>query len=212
MEQNISSNKQISQNFSNKSFSMKTLFIYVALFVIGILVGAYGYKSYFDKNPKTISTTIQETSQISPTPTFIPRTQYALLSQTCDSTECLFAAPANSFYPEGYGLLKGYYHQYQGVDWGDVKVTCDSLLIIGGSEKLTQHFKNLVEMHNGINAVDEKGNLLVNINLADLSNNDKQKILNSSFSNPVDVGVIRFTPRGTEANKCFSFIDIVSVK
>jgi len=212
MEKNISSNNQTAQNFSNKSFSMKTLPVYIALFVMGMLVGVYGYKSYSDKNPKNISTTIQNTSQISPTPTVIDKTKYELLSETCDNTECLFATKANDFYPEGYGLLNGYYHQYQGVDWGNVKVTCDSLLVTGGSEKLTLHFKDLIERHNGINALDEKGNLLVNISLKNLNNIDRQKVLNSSSSNPVTLGVIRFTPDATEANKCFSFVDIVSVK
>jgi len=127
----------------------------------------------------------------------------------CSDKKCLFQGPEAV---EGYGYLEGYYSTKKAIDWGDIPVTCDVLVTAGGSEELINDLLGWVKKGNTINAVDNKGSLMVNISLESLSTNDKNLIKNSTFNNTVKLKVVRVTPQGRAASACGSFVDIIAVQ
>lgn len=151
-----------------------------------------------------------------PTPTTAPVTNNLFdspyeLASGCDGTVCLFANKEEDVV-EGFASLQGYYRQYQAIDWGDRQVTCDSLLVTGGNKALIDSFKKQIDEGNGINKYDAAKNLLVNINISGADAATKKKILSSSVSKSVEIGVIRKTPQGRSGSTCFSFVDILYAK
>jgi hypothetical protein len=107
--------------------------------------------------------------------------------------------------------VKGYYKQYQGLDWGNIKVACDSLLVTGGNEQLIQGFKDGINNGNTINAFDENKNLLMNIEIPE-DEEIAQKIKNSTSSNQIELTVHRKEEEGRGVNKCYSFVNIISAQ
>lgn len=125
----------------------------------------------------------------------------------CTQEDCLYTYDG---YYQGFARLQGYHQKYETTYYGE-PVTCDVLVTTGGNEKLVTEFRERVESGNGINAiVDDQ--LLVKINLSDLSPSEKSLLENSSESNQVELGVLKEVSTGSDAPVCFSFVDIVHVK
>lgn len=127
---------------------------------------------------------------------------------TCHKEECLFNVNGSYL---GFAILKGYYKKYDATDWGNQKVSCDSLLTTDGNEKLINEFRKSSESGNALNKIIE-GQLLINIDLSDLSATDKSLIEQSSLEKQVEIGVIRRFEGGMGVSTCYSLVDIISVK
>jgi len=95
----------------------------------------------------------------------------------CSIKKCLFQG---SEAVEGYGYLEGYYSTKNAIDWGDVPVTCDVLVITGGSKELINDLKETVKRGNTVNSINEKGQLMVNISFDGLTESSKSLIRNSN--------------------------------
>lgn len=184
----------------------------IILLSIGVLIGyllagdtrVASQNSNLNPLPSTpVVATIPESNNQS-------QASYELTSE-CNGRECLFTNKGEEIV-EGYASLKGYYHEYESIDWGDKKITCSSLLITGGSQELINSFKQQIERGNTINKYDEMKNLLVNIDLSSIEMTSKQRIMASSVNSQIELGVIRKTPQGRGVSTCFSFVDILHVK
>jgi hypothetical protein len=201
--------KVVSRQPINKANSA---FIFISILLtlgVGFIAGYYftiGQANSLvekkDEQPLAIST--------APDSPRMNSSSYTLLSPTCNGEACLFSYEGRSEI-EGYAKLVGYYHKYEAAPWG-TPVTCDSLIITGGNEALIASFKQQIDEGNGINKYDDSQNLLVTVDVTKLAETEKQKILSSSPTAPVTLGVIRITPEGRDAPACFSFVDIVSVR
>lgn len=132
-----------------------------------------------------------------------------ILIDSCNADQCLFESE-DGYVLEGYGILEGYYEKAKRMDWGDIEVECDTLIVTGGSEPLINHLKDWAGQGNMINRIDQNNNLQVNINLS--SEADKNTIYSSTISNPIKLSVIRDTPQGRGAAACESFVEIIKVE
>lgn len=147
---------------------------------------------------------------LSPTPYKLPEN---VESRICgiENEECLFKQGSGYY---GYATLEGYYKKYDGTqwEWSNRKVDCDSLVTTGGSEELINEFKNSAQRGNTLNKfIDDKFH--ININLTELSLENKTLIQKSSPDRPIEIGVIRrFGLDGGAPTTCYSLVDIISVK
>ncbi len=152
-----------------------------------------------------------------PTPTITSSTKvsnswnYAELIDQCGVEQCLFKHPAEDSV-EGFGKLVGYYVQTDRVDWGDAPVKCDSFVVTDGSKALIDHFREWAEGGNGINRINDKGELVVNLDIENVNSDMQQEIKASKPGDTIELSVIRWTPVGRGASVCTSFVDIISVK
>lgn len=128
----------------------------------------------------------------------------------CNKSGCLFEDKSNSTVI-GFASLSGYYTTYSKKDWGDVDVTCDALVVTSGNTKLIGNLMAWIKQGNSINKLNDKGELVLNINLKSLSENIQQKIKSSSVSSLINLDVIRILPVGRGASACTSFVDIITV-
>lgn len=182
----------------------------LVLLVVG-LIGGYVLRSSQIMTPGTkdnineasLTTQISDQDQASPTPPMDENWE-------CGKKECLMKYD-NNYY--GFAVLQGYYKQYDGTkwEWGNQQVTCDSLLPTGGSEKLITEFKEFIEAGNTINKIID-GNLLINIDLSELTSAERTLLEQSSLSKPVEIGIVTRFSGGRGVSTCYSFFDIVSVR
>lgn len=126
----------------------------------------------------------------------------------CRKEECLFE---NSEAVEGYGKIKGYYREYEATDWGDTQVKCSAIITTGGSKELIDSLTSWIKKGNGVNKINDSGELMINIEMSDFDLNLKQQIISSSQDNQLEFSVIRRSPRAMGASTCTSFIDILSI-
>lgn len=127
----------------------------------------------------------------------------------CSSESCLYRSDSGL---EGYGKLKGYYVNYQAVDWGEEKVVCSALLITGGTKELTNDFKENIRRGNTLNKLSRNNELLVNIDLDKMDKGIKEKVLTSKPGQEVKLDVIRRFEDGMSVSTCYSLIDIIKVE
>lgn len=137
--------------------------------------------------------------------------QSEMASEDCDIGECLFNDKENNAVI-GYATINGYYTKYTQKDWGDTQVTCEAFVIKDGSRALIDNFREWVKEGNSINKINDKGELVVNIDVEALPINIKSEIRASSSQKPINLAVIRNKPRGMGASGCFSFLEIIAVR
>lgn len=152
------------------------------------------------------------TKQI-PTPTelpFGPNTIKDTYYPKCNKNECLYKFESSYL---GYATLKGYYQQYDGTEWewGRQEAICDSLVVTDGTDVLIEEFENDARNKNNLNKFID-GKFYVNLNLTDLTSDQKNAILESSPNNPIEIGVIRKFMAGAGVSTCYSLVDIIFVK
>jgi len=173
--------------------------IIVALLVV-IFVGLAGYFTFIQKPESFIpnqvtNTTAPNTTSPSPSPTNVVKV----------------SEPES----ERGVSIKGYFFRKNTTDWGDVPVTCDTLVVTsinGGDRSLIGEFIQWVKDGNAVNALDEKsGNLILNLDLDELSQTEKQKILSSTPQNTVELKVINTRSDGRGVPACYSFVQILEV-
>lgn len=202
---------------NQKGFFPIILGVLVLLLIVG--AGAYylglkGSNLITGTNQYSVSPTplpIQPTTTTPNTnPNYSYGTNYQILSG-CNQDECLFKSPSEEWVVEGYAKLQGYFHTYVADDYGN-KVTCSSILVTGGNEKLIESFKTQIKKGNTVNKLDKDDNLLINIDLNNLDSVTKSLIQSSSKNNSVELGVIRRTPRPMGASTCSNFVEILFAK
>jgi hypothetical protein len=126
--------------------------------------------------------------------------------ERCSSNSCLFKG---SSAVEGFGTIKGYYTTIDRVDWGDTNVTCEVIVVTGGSKLLIDDFYEKIENGNRINTLNHNNELLLNINVED--NEQGELIKNSTQEDQVELKVVRSSPLGRSVSVCYSFVDIITV-
>ena len=129
--------------------------------------------------------------------------------EQCDKTQCLFERLDQI---EGYTTVKGYYRPYEYVGWGNTKVICDSFEIVSGSPTVLVHFRNLIDIGNTVNVLNPQGNLMLKINLKDLTVNDQVKLKASSSGNLLELLILLPKLPQTEVGDCGSVINLIGIR
>ena len=136
---------------------------------------------------------------------------YELVSNGCNKKECLFNTRGdNPLFPVGIATIKGYYTKYLDKAFGEEKY-CDSLTITDGTKNLVDSLILLVDSGNTVHDKNEPGQPIVNFDINGLSEDDKQKFLASTKSNPVELIVLQPLHIGASVRVCFSMFDILEV-
>ncbi len=128
----------------------------------------------------------------------------------CVKEQCLFYKQQDPIYPVGTATLNGYYTRIEKFYYEGDSAECDSFVIIDGSQALISSFKNLVEIGNSINSINDSGQLIVSLDFENLV--DKEKILETSQEHPVELFVLIPVPLGTEGATCHSPVEIIEVR
>lgn len=130
----------------------------------------------------------------------------------CGANECLYQR-SGSDVVEGFAKISGYYTSYQTeAGYGDTnKITCDAFVVPYGNTRLTNSLKEDIRAGNTLNRI-VKGDLVININLTNLNADEVSLIKSSSFNNLVNLGILRYTPVGRDANPCDSVVSILNAE
>jgi nitrate reductase NapAB chaperone NapD len=204
-----------SQTDNRASTNRKIIFIGLFSFILGSLFVGRITSRLHNQTKKLLSDTTQayEEQELkfkelqSYIDDYKSEYQYKIIGD-CNGEKCLYEGRSAV---EGYGYFDGYYSQLKQIFWNDEHVTCDVLVVTGGSEELIEDLKAWVNRGNSVNKIDNEGKLIVNIDLEKLSPQDSNIIKNSNLNNPVKINLVRVTPQGGGASYCASFIDIVGV-
>jgi hypothetical protein len=133
---------------------------------------------------------------------------YQLIGQSCNGSECLLSSRSDMI---GLSNITGYYEVVSRSAWGATE-ECDGFVITGGSEKTTGYFSDLVKAGNTVNSTNDQSQSVINLNLENLEQVAKQKLLSSTKENPVNLSVFFPLWPHTGAPTCFSFIEVLGVK
>lgn len=109
-------------------------------------------------------------------------------------------------------MFAGYYitRKFSGGEGLD-PATCPAFLVLKNDNPLFTYLSGMVKQGNGINALDEEGNLLLAIELDDSPSGAKKKIIESTSNHPIVLHVQKKVQYGKEAYPCFSFVDVLAV-
>ena len=138
---------------------------------------------------------------------------YKLNHNGCSETECLFYNEINDEYLGNTSFWGYYTPTTKKRIFSEENVKCDSFTItVGGYNDTVARFVRMVDGGNTVNSLNENNDPVVNISLENLSQSDKQKILNSTPDSEVVINV--FFPKllATEAPACASFFKIKKVR
>lgn len=105
--------------------------------------------------------------------------------------------------------LRGFYIHYDKMDWGDVPVTCDALVVTRGDPDLISLYVGLVREGNTINYVDHKDRLVFNLYLDGVDTQTRKTITSSTPGSPVEIKVEKHKQTYTDVPTCFSFVKIL---
>ncbi|MCG2698295.1 hypothetical protein L6307_04390 [Candidatus Parcubacteria bacterium] len=152
----------------------------------------------------------QQTQEVQKTPVPQNLQGYELINGRCHKEECLFNRN-NSNYPVGLAVIKGYYTKYLDKAWGEEKY-CDSIIITDGTKELVDFFIRLVDGGNTVHDKNDLNQPIVNLNIGVLDNLEKQKFLNSTIDNPVELIVVNPGPLNGGVGACYSSIEILKVR
>lgn len=135
---------------------------------------------------------------------------YLVVDGICTVDNCLFYKN-ESDYPVGVATIKGYYTKYLDKAWDEEKY-CDSIVITDGPKVLMDSYIRLVDMGNTINDKNNLNQPIVNISTYKLSQIEKNKLLGSNITDPIEMVIFKDLPQGVGAPVCFSDADIIEVK
>lgn len=132
---------------------------------------------------------------------------------TCRFTNCLFQDnKINSPYVFGLATLKGFFTTTLKKDWGDTDVECDSFVITDGTYELVQSYLDIIKRGGAMNSINENGQPIININLTEIPDILKKKIVSSNEDSPAELTVFQNPPTGKGAGVCYNSIHIIEVK
>lgn len=120
----------------------------------------------------------------------------------CDLVECPYMEVS---------LLRGYYSTYTAVDWDNNTVQCNSFTVQDSTQKLIDGFWLRKARQNGLNNINERNQLMVSIDIEDLTTELRQKILNSNENNIITLQVQSKEVKPMGVSACFSLINILDV-
>lgn len=132
-----------------------------------------------------------------------------LQNTPCTITECLSGTANEEIY--GTATVQGYYTKSNHTAWGESEM-CDEIVVIGGSSKMKDYFKNLVGKGNAINRINEEGFPVININLSNLDSSQQNILTKSTATKPVSIVTFIGKVSGSGAPVCYSFVDLLKVE
>jgi hypothetical protein len=139
---------------------------------------------------------------------------YERISEDCSPEECLFKTEyaLEGNYPVGIATIAGYYTQVERFGYGDDKETCDSFVIIGGSQGVIESVLALVDSGNSVYSKNESNQPVINLDLSILDEVETRQILGSTIDEPVELIVLADVPGHREAPICFTRFETLKVK
>jgi hypothetical protein len=111
----------------------------------------------------------------------------------------------------GVATITGYYQQVEDYEY-EVSRICESFVVITGSDPFVQVMKDLVAYGNSIYKVDELGRPIVHIDLSELSDGERQQLMDSNAQSPVELVVFITVPQGMSPFGCYSPVEILIVQ
>jgi len=118
--------------------------------------------------------------------------------------------------------IRGYYSTYDVVpypilyepdrDPKPATTTCTAFTVIDGDKEFIAKYRALIDGLNTVNRYDSKGNLMLNIDLRELSLDEKKILLESTADSQISLFAKNKEPAGKDGYYCMSFIKLVSVK
>ena len=134
------------------------------------------------------------------------------LASGCREDECLMrVGDGHNGYVVGVGKFKGFYRIVQRSAWGETG-DCDTLVLIGGTETLLNEYTKLIQQGNTVNSLDSQNRIQFNLDLAQTTRTEREKILNSTETTPIELVVLNPLPGGKGVSACYSFVEILKVK
>lgn len=129
--------------------------------------------------------------------------------------ECLMYV-GDAYYPQGLGVVEGYYEAYETTDWDGNVVTCDAFVITDGSATLLEGFGKLADAGSGYIPRTPEGGFLVNINfedmVANMTDEEAAAILASTESDQAELHVFVYQPADAGAGMCQSPFAVLEVE
>jgi hypothetical protein len=110
-------------------------------------------------------------------------------------------------------VFVGYYttRNVIGVD-GNEPETCSAFIVFKDDDPLFVYFSDMVKQGNTVNALDSKGNLILNVDLNAVSTATKEKLITSTSVVPITLNVQKRILHGKGASACASFVNILSIQ
>lgn len=118
--------------------------------------------------------------------------------------------------------VRGYYSTYDKVpypilyepdrDPRPATTTCTAFTVIDGDKEFIAKYRALIDGRNTVNRYDSNGNLMLNINLKELSSDEKKILLESTVNSQVSLYTKNKELPGKDGYHCGSFIELVSVR
>lgn len=139
---------------------------------------------------------------------------YKLMNGKCYKENCLFINNYTKDYVRTVGIatIEGYYTKYLDKAFGEEKY-CDSITITGGNEKIIENIIGLVDYGNGLYDKNELNQPIANLYISQLSQSDKDLLLNSSKSNPIKMNIIKtHNDLGGGIPICYSNFQILGIE
>lgn len=205
--------QNVSNPFINLRPDTRLLLVFILLIVLALtLSGILIYNKY--KNLQTenskLNRSVQDLNEKIENPRFGPFEGFRLLDEECSSETCLFTKDTENVLHtvEGFAKLKGYY-ETETRDYFDKEFSCDTLVVTGGSQSLIDHFTSWIRIGNTVNSLDKEGNVVLNLDLTEISSLDNSKIKASNPNNEVELSVIRRMSEDRGAAPCESFVNII---
>lgn len=135
------------------------------------------------------------------------------LGNTCDSDSCIFSIE-NFGAVAGMAKLTGYFINHKrpsGYEENKI-VDCPAFVVTNGPEPLVNDLLSWVEKGNTINRKNDKGQLILTINLDSLTSTDKQKISKSREGALVDINIVRNAGNDHGLPDCGSLVEVLRVQ
>jgi hypothetical protein len=140
-----------------------------------------------------------------------------LRSSECNNNvgECLMYIN-DAYYPQGLGVVEGYYEAREVIDWDGNTVTCDAFVVTDGSKTLLEGFGRLADAGSGYIPRTADGAFLININFEDtvagMTDEEVATVLASTEDDQLELHTFVYQPREGGAGVCQSPLAILEVE
>jgi len=111
--------------------------------------------------------------------------------------------------PESGERLFGYYVKVERTGWGGV--TCDALVVTGGSHRLIRYFLDLVNRGNTVNSKNDLNQPVINLDLVKLEEKVREYLVSSSREHPAQLLVRQKPESAKDAPSCYSFVELIQI-
>ena len=110
------------------------------------------------------------------------------------------------------GEFTGYYESFERASDGESMKTCDALVVLKGAPKLTQYFKDMVQVGNTVQSVTAQGQLRINLPWNEVPEADKAVIQASTPDNPITLSLKKSPQEGRGVGACYSFFSYIRIE